>query len=248
MRGMTIEFAVTRVFELESKKDHPINRLMIDNYLSSLRRGMKKNQEDYFKVRNMDPSKGKQLMKETQKSLMENMSRIAFRQYEIKGYETMLERMLDQPLQGAISNNNTDLEQKLLEIKATLTQQQTKNRALEAATEKKVTETIFERELREALERKEKALKQDEVKKEVSKQIEEEESKGNDGDKEESEGESSYYDTEEGESEEEEDEKKTPVTIVNLSKDQIEAQKFKEMVERQIKEATTGIKKSDLEK
>ena len=51
MRGMTLDFAVTRVFELETKKDFPINRLMIDNYLSSLKRGMKKNEEDYFKMR-----------------------------------------------------------------------------------------------------------------------------------------------------------------------------------------------------
>ena len=29
MKGMTLEFAVTRVFELESKMDHPINRLML---------------------------------------------------------------------------------------------------------------------------------------------------------------------------------------------------------------------------
>ena len=65
MRGMTFEFAVTRVFELESKKDQPINRLMIDNYLSSMKRGLKKNEEDYFKVRQMDPVKGKELMKET---------------------------------------------------------------------------------------------------------------------------------------------------------------------------------------
>lgn len=36
MKGMTFDFAVTRIFELESKKEHPINRLMIDNYLTSL--------------------------------------------------------------------------------------------------------------------------------------------------------------------------------------------------------------------
>ena len=70
MRGMTLDFAVTRVFELETKKEFPINRLMVDNYLSSLKRGMKKNEEDYFKVRGMDPEKGKQLMMETQKQMM----------------------------------------------------------------------------------------------------------------------------------------------------------------------------------
>lgn len=40
MKGMTLDFAVTRVFELESKKEFFINRLMIDNYLTSLRNGL----------------------------------------------------------------------------------------------------------------------------------------------------------------------------------------------------------------
>ena len=55
MKGMTFEFAVTRIFELESKKDHAVNRLMIDNYLTSLQRGMKKNVAAYYKMRGMDP-------------------------------------------------------------------------------------------------------------------------------------------------------------------------------------------------
>lgn len=59
MRGMTLDFAVLRVFELETKKEFPVNRLMIDNYLSSLKRGMKKNEEEYYRVRKMDPVKGK---------------------------------------------------------------------------------------------------------------------------------------------------------------------------------------------
>lgn len=41
MRGMSFEFACTRVFELESKKDHIVNRLMIDNYLTTLQLGLK---------------------------------------------------------------------------------------------------------------------------------------------------------------------------------------------------------------
>jgi len=36
MKGMTLDFAVTRIFELESKQDVPINRRMIHNYLDSL--------------------------------------------------------------------------------------------------------------------------------------------------------------------------------------------------------------------
>ena len=94
MRGMTLDFAVTRVFELESKKDFPVNRLMIDNYLSSLKRGMKKNEEDYFKMRGQNPVQGKQLMMETQKKMMQDMSRVAYRQFEVKGYEKMIERIM----------------------------------------------------------------------------------------------------------------------------------------------------------
>lgn len=95
MRGMTLDFAVTRVFELETKKEFPVNRLMIDNYLSSLKRGMKKNEDDYFKVRGMAPEKGKQLMMETQKKMMQDMSRVAYRQFEVKGYEKMIERIME---------------------------------------------------------------------------------------------------------------------------------------------------------
>ena len=79
MRGMTLDFAVTRVFELETRKEFPINRLMIDNYLTSLKRGLKKNEDEYFKVRGMDAEKGKKLMMETQKKMMHDMSRVAYR-------------------------------------------------------------------------------------------------------------------------------------------------------------------------
>lgn len=79
MRGMTLDFAVTRVFELETKKEFPVNRLMIDNYLSSLKRGMKKNEEEYFKLRNVDPESGKKVMIETHKKMMQDMSRVAYR-------------------------------------------------------------------------------------------------------------------------------------------------------------------------
>ena len=48
MKGMTLEFAVTRVFELESKKEFIVNRMMIDNYLTSLQKGLEKNQQDYL--------------------------------------------------------------------------------------------------------------------------------------------------------------------------------------------------------
>ena len=48
MKGMTLDFAVTRVFELESKKEFIVNRMMIDNYLTSLKNGLQKNQREYL--------------------------------------------------------------------------------------------------------------------------------------------------------------------------------------------------------
>ena len=40
MKGMTLEFAVMRVFELENKKEYFVNRLMLNSYLSSLKEGL----------------------------------------------------------------------------------------------------------------------------------------------------------------------------------------------------------------
>lgn len=40
MKGVTLDFAVTRIFELESKKEFVINRVMIDSYLTSLKKGL----------------------------------------------------------------------------------------------------------------------------------------------------------------------------------------------------------------
>lgn len=36
MRGATLEFAVLRVHEFESAKDHIVNRIMMKTYLDSL--------------------------------------------------------------------------------------------------------------------------------------------------------------------------------------------------------------------
>jgi len=54
MKGLTLEFAVTRVFELESRQDHPINRLMMQSYLKSLEKGLKKNQQALYENIAMD--------------------------------------------------------------------------------------------------------------------------------------------------------------------------------------------------
>lgn len=57
MKGMTLDFAVTRVFELESKKDFVLNRRMIDNYLTSLKNGLAKNKELFLEQNNLTEEK-----------------------------------------------------------------------------------------------------------------------------------------------------------------------------------------------
>lgn len=54
MRGNTLEFAVLRVHELESAKDHVVNRVMMQSYLNSLERGLKKNTLDYYASKGLD--------------------------------------------------------------------------------------------------------------------------------------------------------------------------------------------------
>jgi hypothetical protein len=53
MKGMTLDFAVTRIFELESKNEFPLNRRMINNHLQSLEKGLKKNRDDFLVQNNM---------------------------------------------------------------------------------------------------------------------------------------------------------------------------------------------------
>jgi len=48
MKGMTLDYAVTRIFELEAKQDVMVNRRMIDSYLTSLRKGLEKNKFEYL--------------------------------------------------------------------------------------------------------------------------------------------------------------------------------------------------------
>jgi hypothetical protein len=48
MRGATLEFAVLRVHEFETAKDHVINRLMLKSYLNSLEKGLQANTAAYY--------------------------------------------------------------------------------------------------------------------------------------------------------------------------------------------------------
>jgi hypothetical protein len=67
MRGQTLEFAVLRVHELESKLDHPVNRMMLNSYLHALERGMKANSSQYYQQRNLNAAEGEELLMEVQR-------------------------------------------------------------------------------------------------------------------------------------------------------------------------------------
>lgn len=76
MRGMTLEFATGRVFEFEEKRDVQVNRLMVDNYLRSLQRGLDKNVADYYKSKNLDTQTGPEVLKQISRDLKDEMSAI----------------------------------------------------------------------------------------------------------------------------------------------------------------------------
>jgi len=71
------------------------------------------------------------------------MSRVAYRQFEVKGYEKMIERIMEQPLQHSAQNNNVVLQERLILIQEQLKRQQQKNQEIERQAEKFVTENVF---------------------------------------------------------------------------------------------------------
>ena len=61
----------------------------------------------------------------------------------MKGYEKMIERIMEQPLQSSAANNNVMLQEKLLMVQEQLKRQQEKNAKIEREAEKFVTENVF---------------------------------------------------------------------------------------------------------
>lgn len=100
MRGSTLEFAVLRVHDFETAKDHPINRLMLKSYLDSLEKGLKSNTKEYYKQKGLDMETGEQLMKEVQREMRTGISKTAIKQFEIKGYEQMIGRIMEGSLKA----------------------------------------------------------------------------------------------------------------------------------------------------
>jgi Rubisco LSMT substrate-binding len=129
MKGMTLDFAVTRVFELESKKEFVVNRMMIDNYLTSLKKGLARNQRDFLDLETgpssdsasahseQDLEATKQRLLDSQRQLRLELPKVAYRQFEVRGYDKMIERILQQPLKSSQGSGNKELEGKLQLIK-----------------------------------------------------------------------------------------------------------------------------------
>ena len=130
MKGMTLDFAVTRVFELESKKEFIVNRMMIDNYLTSLKKGLEKNQKDYVEMHTAKASttdEARLRLLDQQRQLRLELPRVAYRQFEVRGYDKMIERILEAPIRSSQSSNNKELEEKLMLIKGQLKEQAKQN-------------------------------------------------------------------------------------------------------------------------
>ena len=102
-----MEFAVLRVHELESKQDHPVNRVMLANYLNGLQRGMQANAELYYVQRGLKKDEGEELLREVQREMRFDISRQAYRQFEVRGYEKMMERIIEAPMAAAMLENHS---------------------------------------------------------------------------------------------------------------------------------------------
>jgi hypothetical protein len=99
MKGISFDFAVLRVYELESKLDVVPHRLMIDNYLTSLRKGLDRNKQEFLQINNMSEE---QLRSEHAKKRFEEfVSNKEMKKFEVKGYEKMLSRLLEAPMKAS---------------------------------------------------------------------------------------------------------------------------------------------------
>ena len=85
MKGFTLEFALERVIDLERNEDVRVNRMMIENYIKSLRKGLDKNKDSFLKINGISEE---QLQKQhAAKRLEGGISAKKLRQFEVKGYE-----------------------------------------------------------------------------------------------------------------------------------------------------------------
>ena len=69
---------------------------MLNDYMQSLKKGLDKNRTDYLDQNDMTEEALKK--EHAQKRFVESISNRELRQFEVKGYDTMLSRILDAPL------------------------------------------------------------------------------------------------------------------------------------------------------
>jgi len=62
-------------------------------------------------------------MLESQKQMRMELPKFAYRQFEVRGFDRMIDRILDVPLKSASKNKNEELENKLNMIKEALKDQ-----------------------------------------------------------------------------------------------------------------------------
>lgn len=65
---------------------------------------------------------------------------MAYRQFEVRGYDKMIERILEAPLKSSQSSNNKELEGKLRLIKDQLQEQVKQNNEILGEEERKLTD------------------------------------------------------------------------------------------------------------
>ena len=135
MKGLTLEFALERVFELERKEDVIPNRKMIDNYVVSLKNGLEKNKVSYLEIRGMTEEQLR--LEHGEKRHTSGMSKKKLSQYEVRGYDKMIERILDVP---DAEKENPQLKSALAVIKNRI-QGGTKSQAVKAI------ENVLEKEM-----------------------------------------------------------------------------------------------------
>lgn len=54
----------------------------------------------YYKQKGLDSETGEELLKQVQKEIRYDMSKTAYKQFEIKGYETMIGRIMEGSLRA----------------------------------------------------------------------------------------------------------------------------------------------------
>ena len=99
MKGMTMEFALLRIFELESKQDVSINRLMLQNYIKSLKRGLERNKEDYLKINQLTIEELR--TNQAEKVFVDFVGKAEQKRFELTGQEKIIARILEAPMQSA---------------------------------------------------------------------------------------------------------------------------------------------------